>query len=68
MTHIKFEKTDTDWWNEEREKLEQAVIDSVLNLFGHTGAGALKIPVRDTTPPLYVCSGTAESIKQLIED
>ena len=45
---------------DERATLERAVTDAALNLCDHMGCFGFRVPVPNTTPPLYVSMGMTE--------
>lgn len=54
-------------WNAKRIKIEEKVVKTVLELFEHTGSGALLLPVSGTTPKLYIVAGDREAIQTLLK-
>jgi hypothetical protein len=54
-------------FEQRRKKLEEKIQCAVLDLFDHIGAGAFKLPIPFTSPPLYIVVGAEEDIKNLIE-
>ena len=55
-----------DIWNARREKLEQVIIEAALELFEHTGSGAFKIPIKGTSPSVYIVAGDEVAFRNLI--
>lgn len=48
-----------------QDKMEQALIKGALDLFGHTCSQAFKLPIPNTTPQVYLMSGTESEIASL---
>lgn len=49
-----------------REELENAVTTAVLDLFAYTGTTSLKLPIKGTTPTVYVVSGDESGIRKVM--
>ena len=55
-------------WDARRRKLEDALEMAALDLFEHSAANALKVPIHGTTPPIFIVIGDTNAIKSLVED
>lgn len=57
-------------WNEERARLEEALCQAASALAGHTGADASLVGLcnAEGLGAIYVATGNAESIKNLLSD
>ena len=44
-------------WEVKRNKLEKQLIKTALDLFEHTGSNSFLIPVKNTTPKLFIAAG-----------
>lgn len=53
---------ENEFWNIRRKKLEKAFAEAALELMEHTGAGAMVLPIKNTTPPIYIAIGRADQI------
>jgi hypothetical protein len=54
-------------WNKRREKLEEELTQSALNLFDHMGdAGACKISIPGTSPEVFIVVADDKALKSLI--
>lgn len=49
-----------------RAELENKVVSAVLELYGLTHSQSFLAPIRNTTPQVYVVSGTREEIAALL--
>ena len=54
---------DNEFWNKRREHLEMNVVNAVLDLFGHMGAHTFLLPIKGTTPSMFVIAGDEDTIK-----
>ena len=48
-----------------RKKLEKKFAKAALELTEHTGAAAMCLPIKGTTPQVFIAIGTAEQIRGL---
>lgn len=60
--------TSVDLLNMQRIAIQNEVILAVMNLFGHTLTDSFLLPVERTNPQLFVATGTADSIRELLKD
>jgi multidrug efflux pump subunit AcrA (membrane-fusion protein) len=51
-------------WDTRRKILEETVILASLDLFGHTGSHAFRLPIPNTTPQLFVTAGELLEVKE----
>lgn len=53
---------ENEFWNIRRKKLEKAFAEAALELMQHTGAGAMVLPIANTTPKIFIAIGEANQI------
>lgn len=51
-----------EFFNIRRKKLEKAFAEAALNLMEHTNAAAMCLPIKGTSPQVFIAIGTAEQI------
>lgn len=51
-------------WDTRRRILEETVIAATIDLFGHTASQAFRLPIPNTTPPLFVTAGDLLEVKE----
>jgi hypothetical protein len=53
---------ENEFWNIRRKKLEKEFAKAALALMEHTGAGAMVLPIANTTPKTFIAIGDANAI------
>lgn len=61
------DKNKSEFWDARRKALETKVALAALELFEHTGASAFVMPIKNTTPILYLAVGGEESLKRMLQ-
>lgn len=51
-----------EFWNIRRKKLEKEFAKAALALMEYTKAGAMVLPIANTTPPVFIAIGEANQI------